>query len=147
MVGGQGRVQLTKAFAYFLHQPQLNNFVLLCANHNSIIRIENGMNSHCKPFYHNSENIFKSISVTLLKSKYTFYLLLVQRSKHLLMWEFWSVYCDNVILIASLHNDPSEAHFLILMLLSVLSSLVWELICITSRTWKKWWCITSDIRS
>ena len=37
--------------------------------------------------------------------------------KHLLMRDLWSVYCHYVILVASLHNSPSDFYLLLLLLL------------------------------
>lgn len=85
-------------------------------------------------------------SVTLLRTTYPFYPL-IAKVKHLLVWDLWSVYCYNVILVASLHNGPSDSHLLVFTLLSNPLPHRTELICVTSRILQKWWCITFKIKA
>lgn len=96
-----------------LTSPQLYNSVFLYANHNSVTRrMENGMNASYKSFLsqllkhlqacvrHTAEKWVSSLSTFSAEVN------------HLLMWDLWSVYCYYVILVASLHNSPSDFYLL-----------------------------------
>lgn len=42
----------------------------------------------------------------------------IAQVKHFLVWDLWSVYCHNIISIASLHNGPSDSQLMVFTFLS-----------------------------